>query len=96
MPKVMTVNTVISFAFVDGVYMSREAHAEIETRFDRVLVKKFKSILDDSTSPSEVWTTASSFAEATRKVEPVLRKKYPELTDDSIFKILNYACFTWK
>ncbi len=91
-----SINDVIEFAFSRSVWISKETQADVESKFAPELVELLAAVLKDSTWPAEPWTTAKSLTEAATLVEPRLRKKYPQLSDASVSKVLNYACFQWK
>jgi hypothetical protein len=90
------INDLIQFALSERIWISREMRIQIKTQFPIQLVELLDTILHDSSWPAEPWTTSKSLTEAAQRVEPTLRKKYPELTDESISCVLNYACYEWK
>lgn len=96
MSEFADINELVSFAFRDSIYISKDRREEIESKFDAQLIQHLNAILKDSTWPSEPWTTASSLSDAANTVEQKIRQKYPELSDASLAMIMNYACFSWK
>ena len=92
----LDLNDVVQFAFAKSVWISKEHKKTIEDTFSNELVARLDSALHCSCWPPEPWTTAKSFKDAADKVIPVLKNKFPELNDDSIQLIMNYACYQWK
>lgn len=91
-----SLNDVVRYAFAKSVSPSQETRQNIAERFPKGLADRFEQLLHDSCWPAEPWTQSASLQEAAKKVEPSLRNKYPELDDESVKAILNYACFSWK
>ena len=91
-----TINDLIHFALAERSWIPREIRSQIEIQFPKQLIELLDTILHDSGWPAEPWTTSESLPEAARKVEPTLRKKYPELTNENINRVLNHACYEWK
>lgn len=90
------INQLIEAAFSKSVWISQEMKSDIAREYPKELIEQLDSILFDSCWPSDPWMKSGSLEEAAKKVEPILKEKYPQLNDQSMQKILNYACFQWK
>jgi hypothetical protein len=96
MSKPGDINDLIRFAMSGPMWISQEMRKQIEARYPKPLVDLLYKIRADCDSPEEAWTESGSFEEAARKVEPGLRNKYPELSDESIRLLLSQAAFSWR
>ena len=96
MNREANINELIEAAFSKSVWVSKDTKANLARDYPKELMEQLDSILFDSCWPSDPWMTSDSLEEAAKKVEPTLKEKYPQLDDESMEKILNYACFQWK
>lgn len=90
------INELVRVAFSKSVWISNDTKADLARDYPEELMEQLDSILFDSCWPSDPWVTSESLEEAVKKVEPTLKEKYPQLDDQSMEKILDYACFQWK
>lgn len=90
------INNLIAFALTDSMSISRAKRERIEKYYDQSVVALLDQIIASCDEPLEAWIKSKSFQDAASIVEPGLRKKYPELTDESIRLLLSHVAFSWK
>lgn len=90
------INELILFAMAGSMWISQDTRQEMERCYPSLLITQFDRIRAACDEPIEAWTMSTSSTEAARKVEPRLRRKYPELSDESIRLLLSHAAFSWR